>query len=121
VQLILRQIYTNTALSTNTTPYQYYAIVVNQIIGNNNFLWLNEWEITGKEFIVTYSPSTSGGSGGGGSSGIGNFHINNQLASSAGAAFDINFSKLTAGFNSGISGSVYFGGDGGYATYYAPL
>ena len=81
---------------------------------------MNEWEITGKEFIVTYSPSTSGGSGGGGSSGANNILINSQPAASAGTPFDPTYSKLTADFNSGVSGGVYFGGDGGYATYYAP-
>ena len=28
------QIYNNTALSTNTTPYLYFAFVINQIIGS---------------------------------------------------------------------------------------
>lgn len=102
-------VYTNTALSANTTQYQYYAMVVNVLYaGNTSSVNLNfvEWEIYGKQLIPFITPPTSGGSGGGGSGGNG---VGN--GATAGTPFNVTYSKLTNGYN----GTIFNGGNGGSA------
>jgi len=45
--------YTNTGLSANTTPYLYYAIVINQVIGAGQgaMTQVAEWVINGKQML----------------------------------------------------------------------
>jgi len=109
----------HTSAITNSTAYLYYCFCVNSLIGgtNSDGVNLNEIVFLGNKYIGSATNPSSGGSGGGGGGGA---LINNQSGALAGLPFIPTYSKLTAGFNSGISGSVYFGGDGGYATYYAP-
>jgi hypothetical protein len=104
-------VYTNTALSSNTVLYVYYAMVVNSLIGgasSSHIMNFNEWTINGKQ--QSYTAPVSGGSGGGG---LGN-RLSAQINSgaSAGAPFDSTYSKL----NAGSSGTSTTGGHGGSAT-----
>lgn len=109
------RIYTDTALSTNTTPYQWYAFVVNNLVGGTNSTLLDivEFKLYGKEPINVYS-STIGGSGGGGW-----YNPNLPALVKKGSTFaisqNVQYSKATAGLNPVDTGS-YFGGSGGSAT-----
>jgi hypothetical protein len=100
-------LYTNTQLSTNTTTYLYYGMVINQITGNGGLTQIAEWIINGKEQLENLTDSTSGGSGGGG---FGNILIT-QNGAVAGTPFNITHSKITNGYN----GTTTQGGNGGSA------
>jgi hypothetical protein len=52
-------IYSNTDLSTHTTPYLYYCIAVNAILGYIDAVRLNIMEliINGKQIIITSATS----------------------------------------------------------------
>ncbi|NBP59660.1 MAG: hypothetical protein EBU53_00885 [Proteobacteria bacterium] len=109
------RIYTNTALSTNTTPYQWYAFVVNNLVGGTNSTLLDivEFKLYGKEPINVYS-SSIGSSGGGGW-----YNPNLPALVKKGSTFAISqnaqYSKATAGYNP-VDIGAFFGGSGGSAT-----
>lgn len=109
------RIYTNTGLSTNTTPYQWYAFVVNNLVGGTNSTLLDivEFKLYGKEPINVYS-SSIGGSGGGGW-----YNPNLPALVKKGSTFAISqnaqYSKATAGYNP-VDTGTFFGGSGGSAT-----
>ena len=108
------RVYTNSALSTNTTPYQWYAFVVNNLVGgtNSSLLDIVEFKLYGKEPINVYS-SSIGGSGGGGW-----YNPNVPALVKKGSTFAISqnaqYSKATAGYNP-VDTGTFFGGSGGSA------
>lgn len=110
------RIYTNTGLSTNTTPYQWYAFVVNNLVGGTNSTLLDivEFKLYGKEPINVYS-SSIGGSGGGGW-----YNPNVPALVKKGSTFAISqnaqYSKATAGYNPVDTPGSYYGGSGGSST-----
>ncbi len=109
------RIYTNTGLSANTTPYQWYAFAVNALIGGTNSTLLDivEFKLYGKEPINVYS-SSIGSSGGGGW-----YNPNLPALVKKGSTFAISqnaqYSKATAGYNP-VDTGTFFGGSGGSAT-----
>jgi len=114
---VTNAVYTNyihsNALNNNETPYLYYCLTVNSIIGLNSHtgsapLNFNQWILNGQQIKIIQN--SSGGSGGGG---YGNPYQTqlNQIGGNIGEPFNLTYSKLTPGYN----GTSIKGGNGGSA------